>query len=228
MPGQARSRCRNTFERKAAHHGYQRIAGADEVGRGCLFGPVFAAAVILSPNHPIPGLNDSKQLTPETRQSLAARIRERALAWSIAAVDAFEIDRINILQASRLAMKRAIETLSPPCDYILSDAVSIDLPLPQLALIEGDARCRSIAAASILAKTERDSCLAQWDRVFPGYGLSQNKGYGTAAHLDALRTLGPTPLHRFSFEPVRRWSPPGMPIGLPSQLEMFAAAGSDA
>ncbi len=228
MPGQARSRCRNTFERQAAQAGYQRVAGTDEVGRGCLFGPVFAAAVILSPDHPIQGLNDSKKLSPETRLSLAARIRERALAWSIAAIDAYEIDRINILQASRLAMKRALESLSPPCDYILSDAVSIDLPLPQLALIEGDARCRSIAAASILAKTERDSCLAEWDRVFPGYALTQNKGYGTAAHLEALRKLGPTPLHRFSFEPVRRSSPLGMPTGRPSQLEMFAAAGSDA
>ncbi len=228
MPGQARSRCRNTFERQAAQAGYQRVAGTDEVGRGCLFGPVFAAAVILSPDHPIQGLNDSKQLTPETRLSLAARIRERSVAWSIAAIDAYEIDRINILHASRLAMKRALESLSPPCDYILSDAVSIDLPLPQLALIEGDARCRSIAAASILAKTERDACLAEWDHVFPAYGLAQNKGYGAPAHLEALRKLGPTPLHRFSFEPVRRSSPLGMPTGRPSQLEMFAAAGSDA
>jgi ribonuclease HII len=227
MPGQARSRCRNTFERKAAQQGYRLVAGADEAGRGCLFGPVFAAAVILSPDRPIPGLNDSKQLTAEIRLSLAARIRERALAWSVTAVDAFEIDRINILQASRLAMKQAIESLSPACDYILSDGVSIDLPLPQVAIIEGDARCRSIAAASILAKTERDACLAAWDQVFPGYGLTQNKGYGTPAHLDALRKLGPTPLHRFSFEPVRRYSRPGMPTGLPSQLEMFAA-GSDA
>ncbi len=228
MPGRARSRCRTTFERKAAQSGFERIAGTDEVGRGCLFGPVFAAAVILSPERPIPGLNDSKQLTPETRLRLAQRIRERACAWSVAAVDAFEIDRINILQASRLAMKRAIEALSPACDYILSDAVRIDHPLPQLALIEGDARSRSIAAASILAKTQRDACLAEWDRVFPGYGLTRNKGYGTEEHLEALRKLGPTPLHRFSFEPVRRWSPPWMPTGYPSQLEMFAAAGGDA
>ncbi len=228
MPARARTSCRTTFEREAALAGYTRVAGVDEVGRGCLFGPVFAAAVILLPGRPIRGINDSKQLPPAERVRLAGAIRERAAAFSIAAIDAFEIDRINILEASRLAMKRALEALLPACDYILADALSIDLPLPQQALIHGDARSRSIAAASILAKVERDACLDAWDRVFPNYGLARHKGYSTPEHLDALRRHGPTPLHRFSFEPVRRYSPPGMPTGYPSQLEMFATAGTDA
>lgn len=195
--------CGGKHERAAHAAGYRCVAGADEVGRGALFGPVFAAAVVLSPDRPIRGLRDSKELDAERREILASRIRERAVAWAVAASDVYEIDRINILQASRLAMRRAILQLSPPCDYLLIDAVDIDLPLPQEAIIHGDAQCQCIAAASILAKTARDECMREWDNVFPAYGLARNKGYGTDEHADALRRLGPTHLHRFSFEPVR-------------------------
>ncbi len=217
----ASSACRTLFERQAAVLGYRTVAGVDEVGRGSLFGPVYAAAVVLSPRRPIRGLRDSKQLTSESRESLAPLIRERAVAWAVAAVDAFEIDRVNIYQASRLAMKLAVEKLDPPCDYLLVDALTLDLATPQLPLIRGDVRCRSIAAASILAKVERDACLAEWDRVFPQYGLARHKGYFTPEHVEALRVHGPTPLHRFSYAPVRECCPPFMSTGRPEQLVMF-------
>jgi len=190
-------------ERAFRGAGFCAVAGVDEAGRGSLFGPVFAAAVVLNPARPIRGLDDSKTLEPERRETLAARIRERARAWAVAGADAFEIDRVNILQASRLAMRRAVERLEPPCDCLLVDAVSVDLPLPQTALIHGDARCFSIAAASILAKVARDQALQAWHGVFPRYGLASNKGYSTPDHLAALEKFGPTSLHRFSFEPVR-------------------------
>jgi ribonuclease HII len=191
------------YERAARNAGYRTIAGLDEAGRGALFGPVFAAAVVLDPARPVRGLDDSKQLDPERREVLSARIRERAVAWAVGAADAFEIDRINILEAARVAMVRALERLGVPADYLLADAMRIPRDLPQLSLIRGDARCFSIAAASIVAKVERDAALAAWDNVFPEYGLARNKGYGTADHLAALDRFGPTPLHRFSFEPVR-------------------------
>jgi ribonuclease HII len=215
-------------ERALRRAGYRAIAGLDEAGRGALFGPVFAAAVILDPEKPIRGLDDSKQLAPERREVLAQRIRERARSWAVAAADAFEIDHWNILQAARLAMRRAAGQLPLPCDCLLVDAVSLDLDLPQKALIHGDALCFSIAAASILAKVARDTALDAWDAVFPEYGFKDNKGYGTPAHLSALERLGPTALHRFSFEPVRNasrsqsryqaWT--GYPI--PQQGELFA------
>jgi ribonuclease HII len=195
--------CGGKYERAAYTAGYRYIAGADEVGRGALFGPVFAAAVILSPVNPIRGLRDSKELDAERREVLAGRIRERAVAWAVGAACVYEIDRINILQASRLAMKRAVLKLNCDCDYLLVDAVNIDLPLPQEAIIHGDALSQSIAAASILAKTARDRCMCKWDEIFPEFGLARNKGYGTDEHYDALRRLGPTHMHRFSFEPVR-------------------------
>ena len=215
-------------ERALRRAGYRAIAGLDEAGRGALFGPVFAAAVILDPEKPIRGLDDSKQLMPERREVLAQRIRERALSWSVAAADAFEIDHWNILQAARLAMRRAVEQLPAPSDFLLVDAVRLDLPLPQKALIHGDALCFSIAAASILAKTARDNALQAWDAAFPDYGLKSNKGYGTPDHLAALQTLGPTSLHRFSFEPVRNfsrnWMWHGYPVAIspvPLQTELF-------
>jgi ribonuclease HII len=200
-------RCRSTFEREARERGFSRIAGVDEVGRGCLFGPVFAAAVILDPARPIGGLNDSKVLEREERESLAARIKRRCVGWAIGGADVFEIDQINILQASRLAMRRAVEALTVSPDFLLIDAVTIDLPMEQMPLIDGDARCRAIAAASIVAKVHRDACLAEWDRVFPQYNLASNKGYSTPDHRRALEQHGPTLLHRFSFEPVRASSP---------------------
>jgi ribonuclease HII len=191
------------YERAARLAGYRTIAGLDEAGRGALFGPVVAGAVVLNPDRPIRGLDDSKMLDPERREVLASRIRERALSWAVGAADAFEIDRINILQASKLAMKRAFEKLALPCDYLLIDAVRLDIPLPQNPVIRGDSLSFSIAAASILAKVERDRVLAQWAEVFPQYGFNRNKGYSTPDHLAALAKFGPTSLHRFSFEPVR-------------------------
>ena len=214
-------RCQAKYEREAQAQGFERIAGVDEVGRGALFGPVFAAAVILSPDRPIRGLRDSKQLPAERRQILAGRIRERAVAWAIAAADAFEIDHINIYQASRLAMRRAVERLRPAPDYLLIDAITVDLPIAQRPLIHGDALSQCIAAASILAKVERDACMCQWDQVFPQYGLRNNKGYTTDRHWKALETHGPTSLHRFSFWPVRDHSPHVLWTGYPQQGELF-------
>ena len=183
--------------------GCQRIAGLDEAGRGCLFGPVYAAAVILCPDRVIRGLRDSKQLTAGQREELAVLIRERAEAWAVAWVDARGIDRINILEASRLAMKRAVEKIHPRADYLLVDALKVDAGVPQRALIRGDVRCRSIAAASILAKVDRDQAMRKWDETYPAYGLGRHKGYGTPEHLRALQLHGPTPQHRVSFAPVR-------------------------
>jgi ribonuclease HII len=179
------------------------VAGVDEAGRGSLFGPVFAAAVVLSPDQPVRGLRDSKILDAERRGELAPRIRERSIAWAVACSDAGEIDRVNIYQASRLAMRRAILALHPACDYLLIDAVTVDLPLAQQSLIHGDARVQSIAAASILAKVARDSCMDAWDAVYPEYGFARHRGYATPEHLEALERYGPTPVHRFSYEPVR-------------------------
>jgi ribonuclease HII len=196
-------RCEGAIEREVRARGFRAVAGVDEVGRGALFGAVFAAAVILSPERPVRGLNDSKQLEPERRTVLAGRIRERAIAWAIAAVDAATIDRINIYQASRLAMKLAVEKLRPAADFLLIDALCLDVPIAQRALIQGDARCHAIAAASILAKVERDACMCEWDAVYPDYGLARHKGYSTPEHAEALEAHGPTPLHRLSFAPVR-------------------------
>jgi ribonuclease HII len=210
------------YERAARRAGYRTIAGLDEAGRGSLFGPVFAAAVVLNPDRPIRGLDDSKALLPERREVLAVRIRERALAWAVGAADVYEIDRINIYQASRLAMKRALDRLKADCDYLLVDALTLDFPGTQKALIHGDARCFSIAAASILAKVARDHALVEWDRVFPDYGLARNKGYMTPEHVEALERVGPTSLHRFSFEPVRNCGRYPVWTGYPQQGELFA------
>ncbi|HEY3442529.1 MAG TPA: ribonuclease HII [Paludibaculum sp.] len=195
--------CTSQFEEEARRLGFSRIAGVDEVGRGCLFGPVYAAAVILDPGRPIRGLADSKTLDEERREELALQIRAYALAFAVGSATADEIDRINIRQASRLAMRRAVEAIQPACDYLLVDALTIDLPVPQQALIKGDARVRSIAAASILAKVERDHLLTELDAAYPGYGMARHKGYPTPEHKEALARLGATPLHRRSFAPVR-------------------------
>src|SRR5947209_8141102 len=199
-------RCQATMERELPARGFRAVAGVDEVGRGALFGPVFAAAVILSPDRPVRGLNDSKLLEPERREVLAARIRERAVAWAIAAVDAATIDSINIYQASRMAMRIAVSRLNPAPDFLLVDAVPLEFAVPQRALIKGDARCHAIAAASIIAKVARDACMRVWDQIFPEYGLASHKGYATPEHYRALEQHGPTPLHRLSFEPVRAHS----------------------
>lgn len=196
-------RCDGTLERELCARGFRRVAGVDEVGRGALFGPVVAAAVVLDPERPIRGLNDSKQLDPERRDVLAARIRERAIAWAVAAVDAATIDCINIYQASRTAMKTAVERLDPRPDFVLIDACPLDVPIPQRPIIKGDARCHSIAAASIVAKTERDRWMEAAAARYPEYGFDRNKGYATPDHLAALDRWGPCPLHRRSFAPVR-------------------------
>jgi ribonuclease HII len=217
-------RCQATLERELRARGFHAVAGVDEVGRGCLFGPVMAGAVILSPDRPVRGLNDSKLLEPERREELAERIRERAVAWAVAAVDAATIDSINIYQASRLAMRKAVGQLNPAPDFLLVDAVPIDVPVPQRPLIKGDARCHAIAAASIVAKVYRDACMRIWDEVFPAYGLAGHKGYSTPEHCLALRELGPTPLHRLSFEPVRACS--RFPLDFDPQMQLFETAGA--
>ncbi len=199
-------RCTLRYEKKAWESGAVRVAGVDEVGRGSLFGPVVAAAVILDPSYRVRGLRDSKLLLPERRELLAERIREHAVAWAIAAVDAARIDQINIYQASRVAMREAVMRLAITPDHLLIDAVRIDCEQPQDPIIHGDALSASIAAASILAKVERDRMMCEWDAVFPAYGLAAHKGYSTPRHLAALREHGPTPLHRQSFAPV--WQNP--------------------
>lgn len=219
---QPRWKCQGHLERELRSRGYRFIAGADEVGRGSLFGAVVAGAVILSADAPIRGLNDSKQIEPDRRETLAARIRERAVAWAVAAVDAATIDRINIYEASRLAMKIAVEQLAPAADFLLVDAVPLNVSLPQQALIQGDERCHAIAAASIIAKVYRDQMMREWDQFYPEYGLKNHKGYQSPEHLTALQTHGPTPLHRFSFEPVRRHAL-FSPLPRDRQMEMFAA-----
>lgn len=196
-------RCTNQLELAVRRAGFLFPAGVDEAGRGCLFGPVYAAAVILNPERPIRGLNDSKQLEPEAREALARQLRQHAVSWAVGTASPGEIDRINIRMASRLAMRRAVSALKTPCDYLLIDALEIDWPVPQRALIKGDGRSTAIAAASILAKVERDRAINALDRVFPGYGLARHKGYPTVEHVEALRRLGPTPLHRLSYAPVR-------------------------
>jgi ribonuclease HII len=195
--------CSSRYERLARQRGWQRIAGLDEAGRGSLFGPVVAAAVVLNPRRRIVGLDDSKKLTPERRAELAPRIREHALAWAVAEVDAQRIDAWNIYQASRQAMTAALQQLSISPDYLLIDAMQLDVFIEQKSLIKGDARSVSIAAASILAKTHRDARMEEWDAIYPQYGLAQHKGYATPEHLEALRAHGPSPLHRQSFAPVR-------------------------
>lgn len=180
------------------------VAGVDEVGRGPLAGAVVAAAVILDPQQPIAGLNDSKKLTAKRREQLAVEIRAKALAWSLGRAEVEEIDRINILQATFLAMQRALEGLSLPPDLVKIDGNRCPkLPYRMEAIVGGDATVAEISAASILAKVVRDAELVVLDAVYPQYGFAQHKGYGTAAHLAALREFGATPIHRRSFAPVR-------------------------
>ena len=195
--------CGWTLEEAARGRGALRIAGLDEVGRGPLFGPVVAAAVILASGFQFDGLTDSKKLSEKKRNQLDLEIRARAVCWAIAEVDAETIDRINIRQASLLAMRRAVERLALGPDFLLIDGRdTIEWQCPQQAVIRGDATSFSIAAASVLAKVHRDRLLVELDSEFPGYGLAQHKGYGCPAHLAALAELGPTPLHRKSFHPV--------------------------
>lgn len=192
------------FEQQAMSEGFSLIAGVDEVGRGCLAGPVVAAACILDLTLSLPdGLDDSKKLSSSKRELIAKQLKETSIAYAIGEASPEEIDRINILEATKLAMLRAIEQLSPSADYLLIDAITLKRPqLPQKAIIKGDTISASIAAASIIAKTYRDALMIEHDSEFPQYGFAGHKGYGAAVHLTALRQHGPCPLHRRSFRGV--------------------------
>lgn len=181
------------------------LAGVDEVGRGPLAGPVVAAAVILDPNQPIQGLRDSKKLTERRREILAEEIRSKALAWSLGRAEVHEIDDINILQASLLAMQRAVAGLSLAPELVLVDGNRCPaLDYPSRAIVKGDSLVPAISAASIIAKVSRDREMVELDVEYPGYGLARHKGYPSKAHLEALCALGVTPIHRRSYAPVRR------------------------
>lgn len=198
------SKANFVFESKAKADGYRVIAGLDEVGRGCLAGAVVAAAVVFESEDSVPnGVDDSKKISRLRREELAGLIKENALTYSIAEVDADEIDRINILEATRKAMLSAVGQLSPAADFLLIDAVRLTAsPLPQKSIIKGDAASASIAAASIIAKVFRDSMMAEYDQQYPQYGFARHVGYGTPDHLEALRVHGPCPIHRMSFRGV--------------------------
>lgn len=190
------------FEQAFYDQGHRFIAGIDEVGRGPLAGPVVACAVILSPDHPIYGLDDSKKLSTKRRGELFTQIQENALGIGIGVVDHAEIDRVNIYQASRQAMLLAVNELPIPPSALLLDAMTIDSPLPQEKIIKGDARSVSIAAASIVAKEMRDSLMKEYHEQYPYYGFDKNAGYGTKVHLEGLRVHGPCEIHRRTFAPV--------------------------
>jgi ribonuclease HII len=192
------------FEDEARAGGFRLIAGVDEVGRGALAGPVVAAAVILDPERPLPdGLDDSKKLTALQRERIANEILQTALAFAVGQVEPEEIDRINILQASRLAMIEALKQLDPCADYVLIDAVQLkEAELPQKAIIHGDSISASIAAASVIAKTYRDALMRAFHEVYPTYNFAKHVGYSTREHLDALRLHGPCRIHRKSFHGV--------------------------
>src|SRR5215467_7002087 len=197
-----RLKCTEKFEKLAWSAGARMVAGVDEVGRGSLFGPVVAGAVILERDYRIKGLRDSKLLDQKTREKLAERIKQHAVAYAVAAVDVARIDQLNIYWASLLAMREAVAQLAPAPDHLLVDAVRVDWDCSQTNIIHGDALSISIAAASIIAKVHRDEMIRQWDPVYPQYDLASNKGYRSPKHLAALREFGPTPLHRLSFAPV--------------------------
>ncbi len=193
-----------TFEDEARADGFRFVAGLDEVGRGALAGPVVAAAVILDPRASLPsGLNDSKKLSARQRERIAEELRSSAIAYSVGQVEADEIDRINILQATRRAMLNALAQLNTRADYLLIDALELkEANLPQRAIIRGDSISASIAAASIIAKTFRDQLMHEYQEVYPQYNFAAHVGYGTRAHMEALRTHGACPIHRKSFRGV--------------------------
>lgn len=196
------------LERRLRRRGARLIAGVDEAGRGCLAGPVVAAAVILPATAWIPGLDDSKRLTPAERERLAEEIRRQAVGWGVGMATSMEIDALNIWHATRLAMRRALDALPmTPCLALVDGREVPDLGVPQRAVVDGDARCSCIAAASVLAKVWRDRLMAVLDRAYPRYGFAIHKGYGTAAHREALRRWGVCPEHRRAFGPVRRAGP---------------------
>ena len=189
------------IEEQLRKDGVFLIAGVDEAGRGPLAGPVAAAAVILPPDARILGLNDSKKLSERQRLALEPVIKETAVAWNVTIIDHRVIDRINILQATKLGMRQAVNALDPAAVYLLVDGMELEgIDLPQQGLIKGDARSVSIAAASVLAKTARDRLMIEYEAMYPGYGFAKHKGYPTADHKEALRRLGPSPIHRLTFK----------------------------
>jgi len=192
------------FEKQAQKEGFCFVAGVDEVGRGCLAGPVVAGACILDPAKPLPnGLDDSKKLTAEMRDEIAAQLKDDCLTYALGQIEANEIDRINILEATKQAMLLAIAALTPPADFLLIDALQLKMsPLPQRAIIKGDTISASIAAASIIAKTYRDDLMKAYDAEYPQYGFAGHKGYGATAHWNALKEHGPCRLHRLTFNGV--------------------------
>ncbi len=210
--------CGLRYEKAARAAGAVLVAGVDEVGRGALFGPVVAAAVILPPDCRIRGLRDSKQLEREDRERLAKVVETRAVCFAIEEVDAETIDRVNIYQASKLAMLAAVARLMPAADHLLIDAMRLNLPCAQTSIIYGDSLSISIAAASVIAKVYRDRRMCEYHEQWPQYGLHSHKGYSTPEHKRALAEHGPTPLHRFSFRPVAQRS---LPWDYPTVIDTF-------
>jgi len=204
---------------EALRAGWHLIAGCDEVGRGALLGPLYAAAVILDLAKPIRGIDDSKKLDHRRRESLAVEISKKALAFKVVSLTAAEVDALNVYEASKQGMIRAVLALSPTPDFILTDAMPLEgyteapgFPIPHRAVLHGDALSVSIAAASILAKVARDAHLCELDRLYPQYGLAKNKGYGTREHLEALAAHGPCLEHRKSYQPVKDYLLPLFPL----------------
>ena len=204
--------CGNKFEKAARAQGATCIAGVDEVGRGALFGPVVAAAVVLPPDTRIRGLRDSKQLLRDDRERLAKVVERKAMAIAIEEIDSETIDRVNIYQASRLAMSAAVKKLTVSPDHLLIDALRLDLECAQTSIIYGDSLSISIAAASVVAKVYRDQRMREFHDIYPQYGLASHKGYSTPEHLAALEKHGPCPLHRKTFRPIAQTS---LPMGEP-------------
>ncbi|MBN2320600.1 MAG: ribonuclease HII [Acidobacteria bacterium] len=212
------------FEQELYQAGYRLIAGVDEAGVAPLAGPVVAAAVILPQNYKLIGLNDSKKIpNHRKREMLAQQIKQDAVCWATGAAEVEEIDRLNVYRSGLLAMKRAVESLVPKPEYVLVDARTIPhCPIPQKAIVHGDALCAAIAAASLIAKTTRDAHMAELDRIYSGYGFADHKGYPTPEHLKVLKQRGPLPVHRKSFAPVRE----ALDMD-PAQQDLFAANPSD-
>jgi ribonuclease HII len=192
------------YERMAEAMGYRVVAGVDEVGMGPLAGPVVGGAVVLRIGDRIPGLDDSKKLTPAQRETVDAIIRRRAVAVSVCAVDHTQVDQLGLYKARILASAGAVAGLAVKAEYLLIDAFDVpDAPLPQMAVVRGDKVCASIMAASIVAKVARDRAMIEYDRIYPGYGFAEHKGYATRSHQAAIRRLGPSPIHRTTWAPFR-------------------------
>lgn len=193
------------YERELTERGFKYVCGVDEVGRGPLAGPVVCAAVIMRADGIVEGVDDSKKLTAKKREKLSALIRQNAIAWAICRVEPQTIDEINILQATRLCMKNAVESLSVRPDFVLTDGnMTLDISIPQQSVVGGDAACYSIGAASIIAKVYRDEVMDEYAAEYPAYAFEKNKGYGTAAHIAAIKECGICPIHRRSF--TTKWA----------------------